>query len=123
MSLQPVKFLLFASLGLSLFLGNSIAQAQYTSNSNGDVIVPTTSNGGSTGSTGSSSTVSSGDRYPSGSSSVGVDSNARFSCQQYNGQYTVMYNPQSQPGQGFAWANPRSLGNGWDTARRCIAGN
>jgi Circadian oscillating protein COP23 len=117
MSLQPVKFLLFGSLSLSLFLGNSIAQAQYTSNSNGDVVVPTTSNGGSTGSSGS--TISSGDRYPSGGSSVGADSNARFICQQYNGQYTVMYNPQSQPGQGFAWANPRSLGGGWDTARRC----
>ena len=115
MSLQPVKFLLFGSLGLSLFLGNSIAIAQSTYNSNGDVVVPTTSNGGSTG-----STVSTGDRYPSGSSSsVGVDSNARFSCQQYNGQYTVMYSPQSQPGQAFAWANPRSLGGGWDTARRC----
>ncbi len=115
MSLQPVKLLLFGSLGLSLFLGNSIAQAQYTSNANGDVVVPTTSNGGST-----DSTISTGDRYPSGgSSSVGVDTNARFLCQQYNGQYTVMYSPQSQPGQAFAWANPRSLGGGWDTARRC----
>ncbi|BAZ37753.1 hypothetical protein NIES4101_36760 [Calothrix sp. NIES-4101] len=107
--MRPINLLLFASLGFSL-LGNSVAQAQYRGDN--DVVVPTTSNGGST-----DSTISSGNRYPSGGSTA--DSNARFFCQQQNGQYTVMYQPQSQLGKGFAWANPRSMGGGWDMARRC----
>ncbi len=114
--MRPINLLLFASLGLSL-LGNSVAQAQYTSRGNDDVVVPTTSNGGSNGSS-TDSTISSGNRYPSGGNTT--DANAKFVCQQdNNSQYTVMYQPQSQPGKGFAWANPRSMGGGWDMARRC----
>jgi Circadian oscillating protein COP23 len=112
MSKHPIKLLAFGAFGLSLFLSSSPANAQYSS----DIVVPTTSGGG--GST--DSTIYSGDRYPSGGS-VGssVNTNARFVCQQFNGQNTVMYQPQSQPGQYFAWATPRTLGGGWDTARRC----
>lgn len=43
----------------------------------------------------------------------------RFSCQVANGQYTVMYNPQSQPGQYYPWATPTTLGGGWSPERRC----
>lgn len=43
----------------------------------------------------------------------------RFTCQLYNGQYTVMYRPLSQPGQAYPWAVPRSLGDGWTAQRRC----
>ncbi|MCU0524795.1 MAG: COP23 domain-containing protein [Elainella sp. Prado103] len=43
----------------------------------------------------------------------------RFSCQVVNGQYTVMYNPQSQPGQYYPWATPTALGGGWSPERRC----
>lgn len=43
----------------------------------------------------------------------------RFSCQMANGQYTVMYNPQSQPGQYYPWATPTALGGGWSPDRRC----
>ncbi|NJO78907.1 MAG: hypothetical protein HC827_10550 [Cyanobacteria bacterium RM1_2_2] len=43
----------------------------------------------------------------------------RFSCQVANGQYTVMYNPQSQPGQYYPWATPTALGGGWSPERRC----
>jgi Circadian oscillating protein COP23 len=43
----------------------------------------------------------------------------RFSCQVVNGQYTVMYNPQSQPGQYYAWASPTAMGGGWSPDRRC----
>lgn len=43
----------------------------------------------------------------------------RFSCQLANGQYTVMYSPQSQPGQSYAWATPSGLGGGWSPERRC----
>ncbi len=43
----------------------------------------------------------------------------RFSCQISNGQYTVMYNPQSQAGQYYPWATPTTLGGGWGPERRC----
>lgn len=46
-------------------------------------------------------------------------SNIRFSCQTVNGQSTVMYSPQSQPGKYYAWANPTGLGGGWTPERRC----
>lgn len=43
----------------------------------------------------------------------------RFDCQIINGQHTVMYYPQSQPGQSYAWATPTTLGGGWSADRRC----
>lgn len=43
----------------------------------------------------------------------------RFSCQVVNGQYTVMYNPQSQPDQYYPWASPTAMGGGWSPDRRC----
>jgi Circadian oscillating protein COP23 len=46
-------------------------------------------------------------------------SGTRFSCASYNGQYTVMYQPQSQPGQAYPWAVPSVMGGGWDSTRRC----
>jgi len=33
-------------------------------------------------------------------------------CEFVNGQYTVMYQPESQPNQSFPWATP-ALGDGW----------
>lgn len=44
---------------------------------------------------------------------------ARFSCQVVNGQYTVVYHPQSQPGQFYPWATPVALGGGWTPDLRC----
>ncbi|MBD3882790.1 hypothetical protein IFO70_13540 [Phormidium tenue FACHB-886] len=46
-------------------------------------------------------------------------SNVRFSCENVNGDYTVMYSPQSQPGRRYAWANPGQMGGGWTPERRC----
>ena len=46
-------------------------------------------------------------------------SNTRFTCQNFNGQPTVMYNPTSQPGRAYPWAVPRTLGDGWTAERRC----
>lgn len=43
----------------------------------------------------------------------------RFICQSYNGQYTVMYRPSSQPDRAYPWAIPRNLGDGWTAQRRC----
>lgn len=48
-----------------------------------------------------------------------VSNDARFECQLYGGQYTVMYSPESQPDQAYPWATPASMGGGWDAQKRC----
>ena len=45
---------------------------------------------------------------------------ARFRCEAIGGQYTVMYYPVSQPNQGYAWAVPSNMGEGWTPERRCF---
>lgn len=45
--------------------------------------------------------------------------NARFTCEVSSSEYTVMYRPQSQPSQSYAWAKPGELGGGWTPERRC----
>jgi len=112
MSLQSLTFLFLTSLGCSVFFGNAVVFAE--------VVVPTIPSGSSTTVPSGSTTI------PSGSSntvptSTTVNSGTRFSCQSYNGQFTVMYQPQSQPGQYFAWAAPQNLGGGWDGQKRCQA--
>jgi hypothetical protein len=44
--------------------------------------------------------------------------NPRFSCEE-GGEPTVVYRPQSRPGQTYAWAKPGTMGGGWSAARRC----
>lgn len=46
---------------------------------------------------------------------------SRFTCELVNGQYTVMYHPESQPGQAYPWATPSALGGGWTSEKRCNA--
>ncbi len=124
MSMRSLKFLLLSSLGLSLFLGNSVAFAQSNdsnnnsndNSNNSDVVVPTQS--GRTTPTTTPGNTSTPTSIPT-SRQTTVSSGTRFTCQYYNGQYTVMYQPQTQPGQYFAWASPRTLGGGWDTQKRC----
>jgi hypothetical protein len=48
-----------------------------------------------------------------------ADDDPRFSCQVVNGEYTVVYHPESQAGEGYPWAVPRELGGGWTPERRC----
>lgn len=43
----------------------------------------------------------------------------KFACELVDGQYTVMYYPDSQSNQGNAWATPSALGGGWTPERRC----
>lgn len=43
----------------------------------------------------------------------------RFTCEFRQGQYTVMYHPESQPEQSYPWAVPSELGGGWTPERRC----
>ena len=48
-----------------------------------------------------------------------LSDDVRFECQLNNGQFTVMYLPESQPGQAYAWATPVAMGGGWDAEKRC----
>jgi Circadian oscillating protein COP23 len=43
----------------------------------------------------------------------------RFTCELNNGEHTVMYHPESRPGEAYAWAIPRQMGGGWSAERRC----
>lgn len=118
MSSPTFKFLFLGGLGLSLFLGNSAAIAQNNTSRDG-VVVPTQSGSGTSNTTttgsGTSRTRTTNDTTTTASSGT------RFSCQFYNSQYTVMYQPESHQGEYFAWANPRTLGGGWDAQKRCQA--
>ncbi|MEL6494435.1 MAG: COP23 domain-containing protein [Cyanobacteria bacterium J06623_7] len=49
------------------------------------------------------------------------NSDTRFNCELIDGEYTVMYYPESQPDRGYAWAIPTELGGGWTPQRRCDA--
>lgn len=127
MSPQVFKFPVLRSLGLSVgvafLLSNASAMAlprtpsytfsvsQVDSSSSGPVVVDTEESV----STGTSTTGTS----TGGSSSPVVDSKTRFSCQLVNGQYTVMYQPQSHPNEYFPWATPAAMGGGWDSQSRC----
>lgn len=121
------KLLFLGGLGFSLFLGNSQAFAQ-VGRSSGGIVVPTQPGNGTSTRTNTSTTTTttttgtgtntSTTRTVTGGSRA-ITSGTRFSCQYYNGQYTVMYQPQSRSGQYFPWAIPRSLGGGWDTQKRC----
>ncbi|AFY38816.1 hypothetical protein Lepto7376_2542 [[Leptolyngbya] sp. PCC 7376] len=51
---------------------------------------------------------------------VVTDGDQRFVCENSGGQYTVMYRPESQPGENYAWAVPQSMGGGWTAQRRCV---
>lgn len=64
-------------------------------------------------------TLTSTSKQTSGSSVPPIESSTRFACQTVNGEYTVMYYPESQPDQAYAWAVPSLLGGGWTPERRC----
>ena len=49
-----------------------------------------------------------------------ISDDVRFECQLYNGEYTVMYLPESQPGQAYPWATPQEMGGGWTAETRCF---
>ncbi|TAE61800.1 MAG: hypothetical protein EAZ76_04420 [Nostocales cyanobacterium] len=108
MALQALRYFLWGGLSLSLLIGNSAAFAQTDA-----IVVPTVPSGSTTTVPSSTST---GTPTP-----TTVDTGTRFSCQNYNNRFTVMYQPQSQPGQFFAWAAPQALGGGWSPENRCQA--
>jgi Circadian oscillating protein COP23 len=107
-------------LGLAVLAGSPAAFANHDS--------PTLPSG-TTGSTTTTTTTTPGS-LPSPSTTTGtstsqtsttttISGQQRFACQLNNGQYTVMYNPESQPNQAYAWATPSTLGGGWSADRRC----
>ena len=49
------------------------------------------------------------------------DADTRFTCERVDGEYTVMYYPESQPNQAYPWAIPSELGGGWTPQKRCDA--
>ncbi len=51
---------------------------------------------------------------------VTPDTETRFACEVQNGQYTVTYQPRSQPGKVYPWATPSPLGGGWSSEARCM---
>ncbi|MGK7877617.1 MAG: COP23 domain-containing protein [Xenococcaceae cyanobacterium] len=51
--------------------------------------------------------------------STSTNTDPRFTCQFVNGEYMVMYHPESQPDQAYPWAVPSQLGGGWTSERRC----
>jgi len=116
MSSQLLKFISLSGLGLCLCLGNSAALAQYNPSTSDGVVVPTIPSGGSSTPVDRPVPI---DTSTGTTTSPSVNSATRFSCQSYNNQYTVMYQPQSQPGQYFAWAAPAALGGGWNSQLRC----
>ena len=61
------------------------------------------------------------DSVPAPPSSVIRDEDTRFSCEQVDGEYTVMYFPESQPDRAYPWAIPSELGGGWTPKKRCDA--
>ena len=56
----------------------------------------------------------------SGSSRRSTTTNAdtRFTCEYINGEYTVMYHPETR-NNSFPWAVPSQLGGGWTPQKRC----
>ena len=131
-SLQPNLKSLIQTASLStaialLFSGNS-ASALPNANSNynfgqlfnaiaqvngqpPEVIIDGSSGSGSGSSSRSTSTTTTTTTTRTG--------DTRFTCEIVNGEYTVMYYPESQPNRGYPWAIPGQLGGNWSPERRC----
>ena len=99
------------SVGVAVLLGSNSASAfvglpLQISQSNStapDVVVDTQSN-----------------RSASTSSSTSSD-DPRFTCENENGNYVVMYHPEDQSYEAYPWAAPQRLGGGWTAQKRCNA--
>jgi Circadian oscillating protein COP23 len=49
-----------------------------------------------------------------------ASNSARFFCQMWKGQYTVMYSPEKRTSESYPWAVPKDLGGGWVAEKRCL---
>ncbi len=61
------------------------------------------------------------DVEPEGQETPAPAGDPRFDCQIVDGEYTVMYLPENQPGAAYKWAVPTRMGGGWTAERRCFA--
>lgn len=61
----------------------------------------------------------SGSRSTNRTETTTTNTDTRFTCDYVNGEYTVMYNPESQSNSAYPWAIPTALGGGWSAERRC----
>ncbi|ELS01956.1 hypothetical protein Xen7305DRAFT_00016650 [Xenococcus sp. PCC 7305] len=59
---------------------------------------------------------SNGSTTPTRTTTTNADT--RFTCEYINGEYTVMYRPETR-NSSFPWAVPSQLGGGWTPQRRC----
>jgi Circadian oscillating protein COP23 len=79
-----------------------------------DVIINDSQNSTSTSQNSSSSSSST-----STSTTQTRNGDTRFTCEVVDGEYTVMYYPESDPNSGYPWAIPGQLGGGWTPEKRC----
>ena len=56
---------------------------------------------------------------PASPSRTAQNADTRFTCELVNGEFTVMYSPESQPQEKYPWAIPSELGGGWTPEKRC----
>jgi Circadian oscillating protein COP23 len=89
----------------------------------GSTAAPATS-GSSTAVPSAKSSTSTSNERNSGQVAANQDSktssnSARFFCQMWKGQYTVMYSPEKRTSESYPWAVPKDLGGGWIAERRC----
>jgi Circadian oscillating protein COP23 len=83
-----------------------------------------TTSGSSTAVPGAKSSTSTSNERNSGQVAANQNSktasnSARFFCQMWKGQYTVMYSPEKRTSESYPWAVPKDLGGGWIAERRC----
>ena len=102
---------------IALLLGSTLMGAAAQA---ADVVLPTETGGSTSTSVPTTSTTT----LPSGTTTVPTDTTiplngTRFACQNNGGVPTVMYQPESQPTQAFAWAVPMAMGGGWTPEARC----
>jgi Circadian oscillating protein COP23 len=102
-----------ASSGLS-----SLAQTR-TNPSLPKVQSETTASTSTTPSPTINSSATSTTTVPKGSGTSTTTASSRFFCQVWNGQFTVMYSPESRSREAFPWAVPKDLANGWVAEKRC----
>jgi hypothetical protein len=111
--LQPASIVL-SSIRMSISLGTSAAIA--LGSSLGLVGLTQSGNSSELPTVNSGSSVES---QPTSTPQSATPTQIRFTCELNNGQYTVMYHPESRPSEAFPWATPSTLGGGWTPERRC----
>jgi Circadian oscillating protein COP23 len=114
----------FLSLTLALLVGTNAAWSESRIERDNRTANSTSPQSTSTSSQSSQSSSSSGRGSTATASSSTSSPNvangtSRFACETANGQQTVVYRPQSRPGEAYPWAIPSDMGSSWNSPRRC----